>query len=90
MSETEHWSEDKYWTEALEQLYRLQQSGQTQLVLDLEAISQVAYNGNGPAYKLMHAMISVNEQEGMDGFKGAPRVMLALLIRLAELSEAQE
>jgi hypothetical protein len=86
VSEIEHWSEDRYWTEALEQVYRLQEQGETQLILDLDAISQVAFNGDGPAYKLMDAMVSVKEQEGWDGCKGAPRVMLALLIRLAELS----
>jgi hypothetical protein len=83
---TKHWSEDRFWTDALEQLYRLQQEEQPQLTLDINAISQVAYNGDGPAYKLMDAMLSVQEHEGWDGFKGAPRVMLALLIRLAELS----
>lgn len=81
-----HWSEEKYWTDALEQLYRFQEEGRTQLTLDLTAIANVAFNGDGPAYKLMEAMLSVHEHEGMEGFRGAPRIMLALLLRLEELS----
>jgi len=88
--EIEHWSKDSYWTDALEELKHLNQAGQTQLILDLKAISQIAFNGDGPAYKLMDAMTSVKDHEGMDGFKGAPRVMLALLIRLAELSRVTQ
>ena len=88
MTQTRHWSEDAYWSEALEQLHRLQEDGQTQIILDLPAILAVAFRGDGPAYKLMEAMVSVQEQEGMEGFKGAPRVMLALLVRLEELSHS--
>lgn len=90
MSEIRHWSEDEYWTDALEQVHHLQEEGETQLVLDLDAISKVAFNGDGPAYKLMNAMVSVYEQEGEDGCKGAPRVMLALLIHLARISETRK
>jgi len=90
MARTRHWSEDSYWTDALEEFNRLVNNGQTEIILNLPAILEVAYNGNGPAYKLMDAMISVQEQEGMDGCKGAPRVMLALLARLHELSRSTE
>jgi hypothetical protein len=50
----------------------------------------VVYDDDGPAYKLMDAMVSVKEQDGMEGFRGAPRVLLALLLRLEELSEAKK
>ncbi len=90
MNRTEHWSEDRYWTEALEQFNRFEEEGHNQLNLDLTAIVRVAFNGDGPAYKLMDAMVSVKEHEGIDGFKGAPRIMLALLMRLHELSHEQD
>lgn len=87
MNETKHWSEDRYWTDALERFHHLEADGQTQLTLNLPAILEVAFNGDGPAYKLMDAMVSVREQEDVDGFRGAPRIMLALLMRLQELSQ---
>jgi len=87
VNETKHWSEDRYWTDALERFHHIQADGHTQLTLNLPAILEVAFNGDGPAYKLMDAMVSVWEQEGMDGFRGAPRIMLALLMRLQELSQ---
>ena len=90
MNKIRHWSKDKYWTEALEQFQRLQEDDQTQITLDITAILRVAFNGDGPAYKLMDAMVSVYEHEGMDSFKGAPRVMLALLVRLQELSRSHK
>ena len=81
-----HWSHDRYWTDALEVLYRLRDEGQTRLTLDLTAIEEIAFRGDGPAYKLMDAMESVRTQEGMEGYRGAPRILLALLMRLRELS----
>lgn len=83
-----HWAEDTYWTDALDRLYQLREEGQTQLILDLAKIQEVAYDGDGPAYKLMDAMLSVKEHEGWEAFRGAPRVMLALLIRLEEVSRS--
>jgi hypothetical protein len=32
----------------------------------------------------MEAMLSVHEHEGMDGYRGAPRIVLALLQILSE------
>lgn len=90
MSEISHWSSDRYWTKPLERFYALRDQGENKLALDLAAILEVVYNGEGPAYKLMEAMLSVREHEALDGFRGAPRVMLALLIRLAELSKAKQ
>lgn len=84
-----HWHEDRYWTDALERLYKLREAGEMTLHLDLRKIEEVAYNGDGPAYKLMHAMCEISEDKGWDGCRGAPRVMLALLIRLADISERE-
>jgi hypothetical protein len=86
VDENRHWSEDKYWTEALDEYERLRNEGRTTITLDLAAIEKVAYRGDGPAYRLMQAVVSVHELEGEEGFRGAPRVMLASLVRLAELS----
>ena len=61
-------------------------SADTQITIDLKAVTEAAFSGDGPAYKLLDAMRSVWEHEGWDGCRGAPRVMFALLMRLAELS----
>jgi len=84
-----HWSHDPYWTDALESFYRLRDEGKTRLSLDLPAIEEAAFDGDGPAYKLMDAMESVRTQEGMEGCRGAGRVLLALLVRLHELSRGR-
>lgn len=84
--DTKHWSEDVYWIDALDRLCQLRDKGQTELTLDLTRIEEFAFRQDGPAYKLMDAMCSVRDHEGMDGFRGAPRIMLALLVRLEELS----
>jgi hypothetical protein len=36
----------------------------------------------------MEAMVSVKEHEGWEGYRGAPRLILALLERLDEISKA--
>src|SRR5260221_12396788 len=81
-----HWSNDPYWTEALDKYDEVKAKGKKQFVIDLNKLVEVAYNGSGPAYKLMDAMVSVKEQEGQDGYRGAPRLLLAMLVRLEELS----
>jgi hypothetical protein len=86
--ENYHWANDSYWIEALNRYSELKEKGKKQFVIDLDKLSEVVYDGDGPAYKLMDAMVSVNEQEGMEGFRGASRVLLAMLVRLEELSEA--
>lgn len=67
---TRHWSEDPYWTEAADRLYELREEGTKQLVIDLDAIDETLYDGDGPAYRALEAMLSVHEHEGMDGFRG--------------------
>lgn len=86
-SSVPHWSEDPYWTDALETYYVRRDSADSRITIDLKAVTEAAFSGDSPAYKLLDAMQSVWEQEGWDGCRGAPRVMFALLIRLAELSE---
>lgn len=81
---TKNWSEDSYWTEAAERYHERREGGARQLVLDLEAIERGLYDGDGPAYRAMEAMLSVHEYEGMDGYRGAPRIVLALLQILSE------
>lgn len=77
-----HWSSDPYWTEALDSYYELRDSGVESITLDIRALEEQLLNGDGPAYKLMNAMCSVKEQEGYDGFRGAPRLVLALIAML--------
>jgi hypothetical protein len=84
---TRHWSEDPYWTDALEAYYVRRDGADSRITIDLKAVTEAAFSGDSPAYKLLDAMRSVWEKEGWDGYRGAPRVMLALLMRLAELSE---
>ena len=85
-----YWANDPYWIDALHKYGELKEIGKRQIVIDLEKLTEVVYDGEGPAYKLMDAMVSVKEKDGMEGFRGAPRVLLALLMRLEELSEAKE
>jgi hypothetical protein len=80
-----HWSDDPYWTEALDGFCADRDAGATTITLDIKAIEEVIFNGNGPAYRLMDAMASVLEHEGMDGCRGAPRLTLALLHILKNL-----
>ena len=84
-----YWANDPYWTESLNKYSELKDKGKKQFVIDLDKLSEVVYDGDGPAYKLMDAMVSVKEQEGMEGFRGASRVLLAMLVRLEELSESK-
>ena len=82
MAEIYNWSDDRYWTEALEQFDRLRKTGSVEL--DLFAIQDAAFQENGPAFKLMEAMVSVWQTEATDGYRGASRVLLAMLVRLQE------
>ena len=90
MDEIKHWAEDPYWTDALTKYYELRDKGKKQIILDREKLSDMVFDGDGPAYKLMEAMVSVWQREGMDGFRGAPRVLLALLVHLEELSKSRK
>ncbi|MBL1265859.1 hypothetical protein [Candidatus Methylomicrobium oryzae] len=86
MEDIKHWSDDPYWTDALDDYYQLRENGQREFRLDVAALEEVLFDGDSPAYRAMEAMVSVWQQEGYEGYRGAPRVLLALLMRLDELS----
>lgn len=81
-----HWADDRYFTDALTAWYRRRDRGLRFITIDMQALERVAFNGGGPAYKLMEAMCSVKQYEGWEGCKGAPRVLFAALLRMAEMS----
>lgn len=81
---TRHWAEDPYWTEAADRFSDLRENGAKKLIIDLDAIDEKLYDGDGPAYRALEAMLSVDEHEGMEGYRGAPRIVQALLQILSE------
>ncbi len=78
-----HWADDSYWTEALDRYVKLRKSGTREVTIDLDKLENFIFIGDGPAYKAMDAMVSVRAHEGYDGFRGAPRIVCALLELLA-------
>lgn len=86
----EHWGQQRYWTDALDAISEAMQDGGRTVTIDVKKIEQSLFDGDGPAYKLFDAMKSVAEHEGWDGYKGAPRLVLALLWKLQEMSEGSE
>ncbi len=87
MNANRHWADDLYWTDALKKYWELKAQGKERFVIDLKTIDDAVFTDDSPAYKLMDAMVSVKEKEGDEGFRGAPRVLFALLVRLEELSK---
>jgi hypothetical protein len=81
-----HWANDRYFTDALAAWYRRRDRGLRFITIDMQALDRVAFIGSGPAYKLLEAMCSVERYEGWEGAKGAPRVLFATLLRMAEIS----
>lgn len=90
METVTHWSENRSWNDALESYHDERERGLKKIEIDLDAVEKIIFNGEGPAYELMDAMVSVQQLEGMDGYKGAPRLILALLMRLHELSDCSK
>ena len=90
MSTVDHtnWSEDAVLTDALARFGARIDAGERELTLDLESIQRSIFDGDGPAYRVMFAMASVMRDEGMDGYRGAPRVAMAFLQLLSECREA--
>lgn len=86
-NDSRHWAEDSYWTEALDRFFKAKEAGQRVITLDLDAIEEAIFTGDGPAYRLVAAMASVKEHEGWDGMRGAPRLVLALLQILTEVGQ---
>lgn len=87
MTDTKWWGDDPYWTKALDDINQAREDGGKIITIDLSRISEALYHSDGPAYRLLDAMKSVIEHEEYDGFRGAPRLVLALLWRLQEHSE---
>jgi len=77
-----HWSDDPYWTDALERFHALRNAQET-VTLNLASLESAVFDASGPAYPLMNAMCSVQRFEGHDGFRGAPRLTLGLIALLA-------
>ena len=75
------WTEDPYWQRGTELLEELR-GKEEKIVIDLSDLEKYVYDGDGPAYKLMEAMAGIRDTEGDSGFRGAPRVLLALLANL--------
>ncbi len=84
---TPHWSEDAFWTDALDRYQLLRENGQISITIDLKLLEENIFSGDSPAYKMVEAMCSVREHEGWDGYRGAPRLVLALLTLLNEKCE---
>ena len=83
-----HWSSNPVLTGALDRFGERMQNGQHELTLDLREVQSYIYDGGSPAYELMEGMHSVWRDESMEGAKGAPRLVFALLQLLSEHSAA--
>lgn len=57
------------------------------ITINLDAIKPMIYDGDSLPYKLSNAMQSVKQHEGDGGYQGAPRLILAVLIRLGGIGE---
>lgn len=84
---SKHWSEDQYWRDAERRFSDLRRDGLSKLVLDLDAIEEEIFSEGSPAYRAMDALVSVSQSEGLDGHKGAPRLVLALSLLLSEMDK---
>jgi hypothetical protein len=86
----QHWADDPYWTEALDS-YIVRRNRRRKISIDIRSLEAVIYRGDiSPAYRLMEAMCSVRDQEGDEGYRGAPRLVLALLQLLSEIKPPHE
>ncbi len=81
---TYDWTSDPYWQNGSDLLEEIRE-GDGHIRIDLKELEKTIYDGGGPAYKLMDAMLSVKQNESDSGFRGAPRVLLALLAQLDNL-----
>ncbi|RYF21712.1 MAG: hypothetical protein EOO77_05530 [Oxalobacteraceae bacterium] len=85
-----YWAEDPYWTEALDRFSTAKEAGHRAITLNLDMVEEAVFNGDGPAYRLIDAMASVKEHEGWDSFRGAPRLVLAVLQLLKEAEQGSQ
>ena len=81
---SKYWAEDEYWAEAAGRYCEQREKGVRHLAIDLDAVEGILYDGEAPAYRVLEAMLSVHENESTDGYRGAPRIVLALLQVLSE------
>ena len=79
-----HWSGDRVVTEAIDRIHSSLHVGNNLITLDLSKVNDLLDSAETPAYSNMDAMHSVHRDEGMDGFRGAPRVVRALVQLLIE------
>lgn len=86
-----HWSDDPYWNEALDR-YAAKRQRRRKIVINLEAVEETIFSGDGPAYRLMEVMneLKADEDEALSGYRGAPRLVQALLQILSELPNKTE
>lgn len=84
---SEWWGNQPYWADALHDISKAMEDGDRVVTIDVKAIESPLFEENGPAMRLMNAMNSVLEHESYDGYRGAPRLVLALLWKLQEMSE---
>jgi len=81
------WGRDTYWTDALESLEEAMASGRLTVTIDMNKVEARICESDGPAYMLLEAFKSVIEHEGWHGYKGAPRLVKALLWKLKNISQ---
>lgn len=79
-----HWSADPTLVGALERYGERLQLGDDKITLDLTALERYIYDSNSPAYRVMKGMHTVWRDEGTEGSRGAPRLVMALLQLLSE------
>lgn len=84
-----HWSEDRFWTDALDVYVEQRSAGRRRLCLDLDRLDAYLVQGDSAAHQLVDAMCSVREHEGSEGHRGAPRLVMALLVHLAQSAESR-
>ena len=77
-----HWSQDPFWRTAYDRYLALCESGTTELRIDLEAAALALAADDGGGYRLMRAFESIRESEAEEGYRGVPRLLLALLATL--------
>lgn len=85
-----HWSDDRFWLDALDEFYRRNESADFNISIDMKQFQKSVYSSDGPAYKLLEGMCSVKEHEGSEGYKGAPRLLLGLLTILDKSAQSPE
>lgn len=82
--EIRHWSEKSLWTNALDRYYARRDSGSRVFEIDMAMVEELLFSADTPAYDFMEAMTSVKTLESWDGYRGAPRLILALIELLHE------